>query len=312
MDAALAKIAARAHQQRGLVTWAQMQDEGVKDHERKLLVARHVLVRVRPQVYAIAGAPATWEQGLLAASLSAGSDAAVSHASAAWLWRYAHLPEKRYEIMVPGELRPRLKGVLLHRTTLWRDTDVVMLDGIRCTSFERTLCDCTTLLSEFQLGRVLDEGLRRGVASLRRLMDCAEHLESARGRHMTVVRALLASRDATYHPGGSHSELRVLDVLVGAGFPRPEQQHPIRVGKQTYHPDYAWPRWKILIEYYGLPYHIGASSVVHDNDRLTELTTDGWLPLVFTDAASDRRIIEKTEAAFRRRGVPDVRALRVA
>ena len=47
--------------------------------------------------------------------------------------------------------------------------------------FERTLCDCTTRLNEYQLGRSLDDGLRRGVASLQRLKDCSERTESAPG-----------------------------------------------------------------------------------------------------------------------------------
>ena len=59
----------------------------------------------------------------------------------------------------------------------------------------------------------------------------------------------------------------------------------------------------MFAEYYGLPFHIGAAAVVADSERLTALSTAGWLPLVFTSESTDREIVERTTAALHRRRV---------
>jgi hypothetical protein len=263
-----------------------------------------MLVRVRPSVYAVVGVPDSWERGLLATVLAVGDDAFGSHSSAARLLEYAILPESynRYDILVASERRPRLHGVHVHRTTRLTAEDVTAISGIPCTSFERTLCDCSATLSVSQLGRVLDDGLRRGVASLARLKDCAERLESGPGRHMSSIRSLLVARDATYNPGGSRAELNVLDVIRGAGLPEPVQQYEVRVKGKTYKLDFAFPEWRVYVEWYGLPYHVGASAVAYDNDRITDLSGLGWIPVVFTDGASPKRIVDSIRDALAQRG----------
>jgi hypothetical protein len=120
---------------------------------------------------------------------------------------------------------------------------------------------------------------------------------------MSVIRSLLVERNAVYDPGGSDDELRVLKVLKRAGLPLPAQQQEIEIEGKTYRPDYVWGVWKIFCEYYGKGSHIGASAVAYDSDRLTELASVGWLPLIFTWRTSDQKIIDKTLDAFRERGV---------
>jgi hypothetical protein len=304
MDAALSSLAPLTAKQHALITRTQLLEAKLTRHEVQGLLDRRVLERVRRGVYVIVGAPDSWERGLHAAVLAAGEDAVASHSAAARLWNFVPAPELGYEVTVPTGGRPaRLRGVAVHRTTRRDDADVARRVDIPCTSFERTLCDCTTRLSEFQLGKVLDDGLRRQVATLRRLKDCAERLESGPGRHMSMVRALLAERDPNYDPGGSDDELRVLKVLKRAGLPLPAQQEEIEIQGKPYRPDYVWRMWKIFSEYYGRTSHIGASAVAYDNERITALATAGWLPLIFTWQTSDQKIIDETVAALRARGV---------
>jgi hypothetical protein len=120
---------------------------------------------------------------------------------------------------------------------------------------------------------------------------------------MSTIRALLAARGIGYDPGGSRSELHLLDLFRRARLPLPVQQLRVKVESKTYRPDFAWPEQKVFAEYYGLAFHTGASAVVADNERLTALASIGWLPLVFTHASSDREIVERTAAALRQRGV---------
>jgi hypothetical protein len=307
METPLTKFEALLASQHGLITVAQLRDGELSDAQRQRLVDRRLLRRVRPRVFAVVGGRDTWERGLLAIVLSV-DGAVASHSSAARLWQFQPRPEDRYEITVDRPRRTEVRGVAFH-TSCVRDEDVVTRDDIACTSFERTLVDCTTLMSEWQLGRALDDGLRRGTASLARLAKCAERLESGPGRHMSVIRSLLAARGIGFDPGGSRSELHLLDVWRRARLPLPVQQHRVRIGAKTYRPDFAWPAAKIFAEYYGLAFHTGASAVVADSERLTALSAAGWLPLVFTHASTDREIVDRVvEALNHRRVVGEISA----
>jgi hypothetical protein len=301
MNPVIVRIQPLLSAQRSLVTLDQLRNENVSDDQTYRLVRDHVFSRPRPRVFALGGVPESWERGLHAVVLSL-DGAAASHASGGRLWSYHCCPEGPYEVTIGRHDAPTRAGVRIHRSSTLDEADVTLRFGIPCTTFERTLCDLTTRLTESQLGRILDDGLRRGVASLRRLKDCAERLESGPGRHMSAIRALLEVRDADYNPGGSDSELRVLAVLKRAGLPLPVQQHKVTVGSMKYILDYAYPPPKVFAEYYGKPYH-GASAVAYDNDRITVLASAGWLRLVFTRASSDREIIERTMAALEERGV---------
>jgi hypothetical protein len=302
MDSDLVPFESELSSQRGLVTLDQLRAGSLNDNRTRWLIRRGTLRRVRPRVFALVGAGESWERGLLAAVLSI-DGAVASHAAAARLWQFDPRPEDRYEITIGRNLNPIMRGVVIHRSGTIAEQDKGHRDGIPCASFERTLSDCSTLLTDYQLSRVLDDGLRRGVASLTRLKSCSERMESAPGRHMTVVRGLLAERGIGFHPGGSRSELQVLDVMLRAGISPPVRQLSVKIGLKTYRPDFAWPEQMVFAEYYGMAFHIGAAANVYDSARVTALSAAGWSPLVFTYASSDREIIDKTREALGRRGL---------
>jgi hypothetical protein len=286
-----------ASRQWSVVTRQQLLDDGITAHKIAGLLGSGALRRVGHRVYATIGSPRSWEQAVMAAVLSAGPQAVASHAAAARLWGFAYLPTDGIDVTVEvdrsASASVRRRGV--HRTLVLPDEDITERSGIPCTSFERTLCDCTTRLSPFQLGRVLDDGLRRDLASLGRLMKCVVRLDSGPGRRLQVVKELLAQRDGSFDPGGSASELRVLEVLRQAGVPAPVQQHRVHIDSRSYDLDFAWPEQRVFAEYYGLPVHSGASAVAYDSSRLTALVAAGWRPLVFTDTSPDHEIVKSAE-----------------
>jgi hypothetical protein len=294
------ELSAIGREQQGLITRSQLRVIGYSDSQIKRLAQRGHLDRVRPSVFAIGGAPDTWVRGLRAVTLCVGDEAFASHSSGSKLWTFCQDLDVYYEVSVPRSFVGEVEGVGIHRTSHLDERDLTVRAGVPCTTYERTLCDCTTRYSPFQLGRILDDGLRRHVMTLKRLRDCAERIESGPGRHMSVIRALLGDRDASYDPGGSDKELDVLAVLKKADLPLPRQQFPIRIGNRVYRPDYAWPEVNAFAEYYGLPWHIGASAVIRDSKRVTALSTAGWMPLIFTKAATEAEIIESVAAALAR------------
>ena len=285
-----------ASAQWSLVTRQQLLEAGFERIEVAGLLRAGTLRIARPRVYATFGSVRSWHQDVLAKVLTVGSGALASHAAAARLWSYVHRPEDEINVLVKADYTPRLRGA--RRTTILPDDDVTSRDGIPCTTFERTLCDCSALLTPFQLGRVLDDGLRRGAASLKQLERCALRLDSGRGRRLSVVKGLLAQRDAGFHPGGSGSELDVLRVVRDAGLPLPVQQFHIFAGGRPYDLDFAWPEQKVFAEYYGLAVHSGPSAVSHDSRRMSALVALGWRGLVFDETTPDRVVVEQLKAVL--------------
>ena len=144
----------------------------------------------------------------------------------------------------------------------------------RARRFERTLCDCTTLLQPFQLGRVLDDGLRRGVASLARLRTLRR---ATRLRPWAPacpsVEAAARERDDAFDPGGSASELH---VLAGASeMPvcrcRSSSTGCESVDNRTYVLDFAWPEQQGLRRVLRPCRSLGRECVAYDSERLTAL-----------------------------------------
>ncbi len=285
-----------ASSQWSLVTRAQLVDGGLSKPQIITLLRARVLRPVSRGVYAFVGAPRSWQQTAYAAVLAAGEGAVACQATAARLWAFMYLPAESIDVTIESDIQPGMKGV--HRTTILPEEDVTERSGIPCTSFERTLCDCTTILSQFQLGRVLDDGLRRKVVSLDALTRCVFRLDSGPRRRLRVIQDLLSERDASFNPGGSASELRILAVFREAGIPAPVQQFPVRVDSHPYELDFAWPDLRVFAEYYGLAVHSGASAVAHDSDRLTAMVGQDWRPLVFTDQTPDHEIIKRTREAL--------------
>jgi hypothetical protein len=302
MNSSLVTVAGLLQQQRSLITLDQLEEAGIGKHQRYRLVKQEVLRRGTPRVFSLAGVEDSYERRLLAAQMTPLIPSYVSHSGSAHLWDYFYLPELGIEICLVNDCPIEIRGIRVHRTTRLHQDDIAERRGIPCTSFERTLCDCTTRLSEFQLGRVLDDGLRRKVASLERLKDCAERLESGPGRHMSKVRSLLALRDPDYNPGGSNSELDVLDIVREFDLPEPTQQFEVKVKGKTYYLDYSWPQFHSYCEWYGLPWHIGASAVTRDSERITAMSGIGWRPIIFTEVSSRRSVAEDILNTLRQGG----------
>src|SRR5215207_7255865 len=133
-------LLALASRQHGLVEWAQATRKGASEKTLRHSVRTGLLIRVRPAVYRIAGAPITREQTLLAACLAAGPGSAISHRSAANEWGLAEFPDI-VEIVTPRAQWPRLRNVRVHRSTDLRPDHVTWRHGIPITKPLRTLVD---------------------------------------------------------------------------------------------------------------------------------------------------------------------------
>lgn len=284
MDTSPDGIAAhRAAQQLGLLTHAQLISAGLSQDQINRRVRTGRLRRTHVGVFAIAGAPVTFEHEALAAVLAGGSSAVASHSTAAALWGFPSQERERpIEITSPRARLPRIPSVRVHRSVHLDDTDVRSVGDVPCTSVPRSLVDLTAVRGIGWLARSLDDALRRNLVTITEIRACAERLTGAPGRRPSVIRMLVAERLAI---GGGRTESwlerTVLQVLLDAGVLPPVPQFPVEAGGHRYRLDFAWPDQKVALEVDGY-LHSTYAAVQHDRERDLHLRRAGWTVLRVT------------------------------
>jgi hypothetical protein len=208
--------------------------------------------------------------------------AILSHATAARIWGIP-LPsrwqeDERIHVSLPPDMRaPRGKGVAGHHLRL-HPTDVVLRDGIRLTSQERTLCDLATILEEEDLLAAVDYLLwwRRGDEHRSTRAD----IERAINRHptsrgMAKLRGVARSAsDRSDSPPESIVRLRILR----AGLPAPRVNIELydSRGRFLAMPDLCYPEYKLALDYEGDHHRTDLVQWEKDIHRVPRLQDEGW------------------------------------
>lgn len=282
----LGRVAALAATQYGLVHLEQLRGAGVSDRQVEWAVACGELERRLPAVYAVAGAPRTWRQDLMAAVLDAGvgAGAAVSHRAAAILLGIARrgAPEV-VEISVTRSRSARLPGVIVHRSGDLLPEHVLVVDGIPCTGPLRTLVDLGAVEPRWTVVDAYERALQAGQVTELGAEWMLTKL-AARGRNGSgVFRWVLDTRalsGASPHPG--LLEPRMARTLVG--LPAPEYQFKVFDEDGTFvaQPDFAYPALKEAIEVDGFEAHGTPNAMTSDFEREHRLRAAGWNVTRFT------------------------------
>jgi len=251
-----------ADEQHGVVTHRQLVAIGLHPQAIKHRIASGRLHPIRRGVYAV-GRPELSRHGhWLAAVLSCGPGAVLSHWSAAALWEL--LPERDacIHISAPAQSNPRPPGIAIHRRKALLPPDLGRRDGIPLTSPARTLIDLASVINRERLERAINEADKLDLidpASLRAAVD------ARRGqRGVGVLRDVLDRR--TFVLTDSQLERRFLPLARGAGLPKP------RTGQRVngFKVDFYWPDLGLVVETDGLRYH--RTPVQQARDRLRDQT----------------------------------------
>jgi very-short-patch-repair endonuclease len=252
-DAAIARLAARQH---GVLTVRQLRDLGVSSSAIGDRVNTGRLHRVHRGVCAV-GHPNIGNEGRwMAAVLACGDGAALSHSSAAQLWRMLPVPSPAgaddlpVHVTVTGEGKHR-PGIRVHRSRTLSPADVTSRDGIPVTNPARTLAD----LRRTCPGRLFANALRQ-----------AEFLR-------------LPIRDR-WRPDRTRSELesRFLALLRRHRLPQPEVN--VRVGGFVV--DFLWRAEHLIAELDGWAAHGTRSAFEADRSRDNQLRVLSFQVVRFT------------------------------
>ncbi|MFN8051881.1 MAG: hypothetical protein U0Q22_10615 [Acidimicrobiales bacterium] len=270
-----------AGRQHGLITAAQLSMHGFSPKRIRHLAGRGFLIRATDGVYRVAGAPVTWRQRVMTATLAGGESALASHRCATGVWRCEGARPGVIEIVSDRHFRCQHLDVLAHESRDLPVADRWVVDGIPVTSIERTLIDVGRYLPPAMVGAYLDHAVRAGRTTYERFERRTQEL-ARRGRPgIATARQVLTARG---FGDGWGFERAMRTAMREAGLPAPTREHRVRVGKQSYFIDFMYPEALLGIEcdskeWHTLPYQID-SDLARQNDILGE----GILLLRYTKA----------------------------
>ena len=231
----------------------------------------------------------------MAAVLSCGPDAALSHASAAALWGIRAEQGTTIELSVPARTFSRQPGIVVHRRTKLGGRDIRRRDGIPTTSPTLTLVDLATRLGPDQLEAAVNEADKRDLTNPEALRSALETMDQRPG--VASLRKLLDHR--TFTLTGSELERRFLPIARRAGVPLPQTGRYVNGFKVDFH----WPELGIVVETDGLRYHRTSAQQARDRVRDQTHAAAGLTPLRFSHAQVrfEPGHVETTLAAVARR-----------
>ena len=185
-------------------------------------------------MFAIEGAPESWERTLHAALLSIGGRVRGSTRSAAAVLGFerfsrsgdVHVVVPRDQKVTPATIPA---GVVVHTTTSLRPIDCATVEGIPITSASRTILDLARLgIDDSTLGLAIDHAVRDGLSSPAFLARRLAERRGARHHGSATIARLL--RDS-----GGHSVLErgFLALVRRSGLPRPTCQQVFAADGRT-------------------------------------------------------------------------------
>lgn len=266
-----------AGRQEGLLTTWEMRAAGLSPAAIRHLANTGRIIRVRPGVYRMAGAPVTRNMILLAAVLAARSKAVISHVSAA----HEHaIPgfdaPPQIDLLTTHPDRVRLDGVRGHTTFSLPPSHTTARRGLPLTTVERTLIDVCGHLPGRSFFETADELRRREQLSSGRLAVTMHEVPASGRRRSAIVWRFLHRPEV--HPGGSQRELDVLEAIRSAGLPLPVQQWKVRLPTgRSARLDFAYPDVMEALEFLGFDPHGRLLTRFHNDAARTRMLQElGW------------------------------------
>ena len=266
-----AAIWALVHAQHGVVSRRQLLDFGLSPDAIKHRVTIGKLHAVARGVYAVGRPELTRHGRWMAAILSCGPFACLSHFSAAALWGLIDRERGLIEISLPQNLRRTRPGVVIHRRA---SLLVATRERIPVTDVVTTIVDIAPHLTRNELEAVIREADKRGYVDpdqLRAELDALSRRPGIRKARTTLDRR-------TFRLTDSELERRYLPISDRAGLRRPLTQQIVN-GERV---DFHYPDLHLVVETDGLRYHRTPQQQAKDLVRDQKHLAAGCTPLRFT------------------------------
>jgi very-short-patch-repair endonuclease len=237
----------------------------------------------------------------MAAVLSAGPDAALSHLAAATLseiWRRGS--PARIDVVTPRRRPGKRRNVTVHWCRHLDNRDVTARHGIPVTTVARTLVDLTDVLDAGQLANVIHEAAFRGRFNAKATLAAMARVGGR--HHLDVLAAALDAHAAGSAGTRSAPEDAFLALVRSRSLPEPLVNVPVRAGSRHIEVDFQWRNLGLCVEVDG-PGHRRPRTHMDDVERDDLLRATGREVLRFTDedvALRPAKTLDALEAALAR------------
>jgi hypothetical protein len=211
----------------------------------------------------------------MAAVLSCGRGAVLSHGSAAALWSIRASTTDLIDISVPASVVRERPGIVVHRRASLGDT-TSRHHGIPVTAPIWTLVDLATVVHADRLEAAVNEADKRDLVDPDELRSALESLPPWPG--VRALRELL--NRPTFTLTDSELERQFLPIAERAGLPMPLTGQLVN----GYKVDFFWRDLGLVVETDGLRYHRTPAQQAKDRRRDQAHAAFGLTPLRFTRA----------------------------
>ncbi len=209
----------------------------------------------------------------MAAVLSCGPTAMLSHRCAGLLWGVVRRADE-IDVVVPAGVFRRRPGIRVHRRSPIEPTHRRRVAGIPVTDPVSTLVDVAACARDWEVERAINEADRLGLIDPDALRVAIESVPRRHG--LARLRRLLGGEPLT----DTGLERRFLAIVRLAGLPRPDTQ----VWISGYRVDFFWPRFGLVVEADGWVYHRTPGAQTTDRRRDQAHARAGLTTLRFAEA----------------------------
>lgn len=196
----------------------------------------------------------------MAAVLSCGPEAALSHGTGAALLGMRAERRPQIDVSIPEHLSRRGPGLMVHRRAHFTESDIGTCRGIPVTTPVRTLVDLATGLPSHELEAAVNEADKLGLVDPEALRSALDTLAGRPG--VAVLRKLLDR--GTFRLTDTELERRFLRLVANAGFPPPRTREYVNGFKV----DFYWPGLGLVVETDGLRYHRSPAQQARDRSAI--------------------------------------------
>lgn len=275
VDRLLALLAAAQH---GVVTRGQLLELGLSRSAIGRRLERGLLHSLHRGVYAVGHPSITRHGRWLAAVLSAGGSAVLSHRSAGALWGLCRDSRAEVEVTVPAHLHGRV-GMRIHAAPL-PDEERTRHDRIPTTDTLRTLLDLAAIMGPGPLQRAADLA---GLSRRQNRVRLASLIDRHRGkRGIATIGAILAAAERDAAIPRSELERRFRAFVRDYRLPEPLINGRVLAAGRAYEPDISWPDRRVVVELDGFDTHGTRQAFEADRERDRRLAVAGWLVVRIT------------------------------
>lgn len=233
----------------------------------------------------------------MAAVLACGDGAALSHSSAAALWRIGFEQRNVVELSLPSPFQKRHRGLRIHRRpSLNPERDLTREYGIPVTTPIQTLIDMTLRLDRPGVERMINEADKYDLVHPPELREAIDQRAGEPG--VAQLRLILDRR--TFRLTKEELERRFLPLAAQVGLPVPLTGQWVN----GFEVDFYWPDLGLVVETDGLRYHRTPAEQARDRLRDQAHTAAGLTQLRFTheqvryEPDYVRRILAQTASRF--------------